>query len=367
MADSILKVYSAKPILPDVSRVLACLYEKDVKFELKNLYPGHHIARDLLTLQASTRSPVTAWEDGQTLLFESRALCRYISEKYADRGNRYLLGKDILERASIEQWLKLEEQSFDPLSRDLTFHLAFAVEPCDRALLVSGAQKLTSVLDAYDQRLGDYEFLAGDEFSLADLSHLPNSHYIAHSDEWGHLFESRKNVRRWWHAISRRPSWEKVVETLNEVDIERGDQEEDATASKETQKEKSSLHILPSKSSGTQPLTSFVPQPKTHKVELFKGSSTSTSELPRQDPTKPQSSEGSKLGEDDGPTSSKSSGATSTQSTPSTDMSAKPTQASSTSTSEVPREDFVKPSSSLTPTASQASLAATDVSYSMSL
>jgi glutathione S-transferase len=55
---------------------------------------------------------------------ESRAICRYISETYADRGNR-CLGSDLLDRVSIEQWLKSEEQSFDPPSRALVLHLAF--------------------------------------------------------------------------------------------------------------------------------------------------------------------------------------------------------------------------------------------------
>uniref|UniRef100_A0A803QFD9 glutathione transferase n=1 Tax=Cannabis sativa TaxID=3483 RepID=A0A803QFD9_CANSA len=34
--------------------------------------------------------------------------------------------------------------------------------------------KLGKVLQVYDKRLGEIRFLGGDEFSLADLSHLPN-------------------------------------------------------------------------------------------------------------------------------------------------------------------------------------------------
>lgn len=115
MGDSILKVYSTKPILPDVSRVLACLYEKDVKFELIDMYQGHHIPHHLLTLQvhkivhrisliwtgladstspilsnryimpnyvlgqASTRTPVTVWEDGNTLLFGNEELISFLN------------------------------------------------------------------------------------------------------------------------------------------------------------------------------------------------------------------------------------------------------------------------------------------------
>jgi len=59
----IVQVYHEKSIiLPDVSRVLACLYEKDIKFET-------HTAsyKSLLRLQASSQAPVPFY-DGPTFL-----------------------------------------------------------------------------------------------------------------------------------------------------------------------------------------------------------------------------------------------------------------------------------------------------------
>ncbi|RRT54302.1 hypothetical protein B296_00032231 [Ensete ventricosum] len=246
---SMLKLYYGKPMLPDVSRVLACLYEKNVKFELIDMYEGQHMPYEFLSLQAFARAPVTVVEDGSTFtlgnaLFHethsSLALCRYISEKYADRGNTYLLGRDILERASIEQWLKLEEHNFHPPSWELVFHLAFAtpmVDP-DPDLITRSERRLASVLDVYDQCLSESEFLAGDEFTLADLSHLPNSHYLAASQQWCHLFDVRKNVRRWWESISKRPSWTNVVEMLTEVEVLK----EQITSGEENT---TTLHLLP--------------------------------------------------------------------------------------------------------------------------
>lgn len=82
----------------------------------------------------------------------------------------------------------------------------------DQVVIKQNEEKLRKVLDIYEKRLGDSQFLAGDEFSLADLSHLPNSHYLMSAADTRDLFTSRKNVERWWDEISSRDSWKKVVE-----------------------------------------------------------------------------------------------------------------------------------------------------------
>ncbi|MQM17271.1 hypothetical protein Taro_050240, partial [Colocasia esculenta] len=215
MATPLVKVGYAEPILPDVTRVLACLNEKEIKFEHVNINKGKRSghAVDLLNLQAkvshlidtnptetshsvsvqaSTRVHGLAFDDGQETLFESRAICRYLVEKYANRGNRTLLGRDSLERLSIEQWLKSEEHSFDPPSWTLVLYLAYApaMRPTQDDITMESERRLSKVLDVYDQRLADHRFLAGDEFTLADLFHLPNSYYLAKQD----AFTSRENV-----------------------------------------------------------------------------------------------------------------------------------------------------------------------------
>ncbi|WVZ65750.1 hypothetical protein U9M48_015066 [Paspalum notatum var. saurae] len=209
----IVQVYHEKSmILPDVSRVLACLYEKDIKFET-------HTAsyKSLLRLQASSHAPVPFY-DGTTFLEESREICRYIAEMYEHHGTPFLLGKDALERASVEQWLHHEEHAFNPPSRALFCHLAFPLdEEDDGDDIDMHTRKLEEVLDVYEQRLGDSEFLVGDKFTLADLVHLPNSHYIKTSNKFVCLYDSRKNVRRWWDAISDRDSWKKVLNYMESV------------------------------------------------------------------------------------------------------------------------------------------------------
>ena len=109
---------------------------------------------------------------------------------------------------------------FDPPSSTLVFQLAFAtplgLHP-DQSLIERNEKKLANVLDIYERRLEENEYLAGDEFTLADLSHLPNAHNLVTKTQRGRkLFTSRKNVERWWKAISARPSWKQVVQIQSE-------------------------------------------------------------------------------------------------------------------------------------------------------
>lgn len=136
-------------------------------------------------------------------------------DKYADNGTKGLYGVNPLVKASIDQWLEAESQSFNPPTSALVFQLAFAPRmkiPQDEKLIRQSEEKLRKVLDVYEDRLESSRFLAGEEFTLADLSHLPNTQYLVAVGKEEEMFESRKNVGRWWKEISGRESWKKVVE-----------------------------------------------------------------------------------------------------------------------------------------------------------
>ncbi|KAG8378010.1 hypothetical protein BUALT_Bualt08G0093600 [Buddleja alternifolia] len=208
------KVYGP-PVSAAVSRVLACLLEKDVPFQLLpvNMAKGEHKKPDYLNIQPFGQVP--AFQDESITLFESRAISRYICDKYANQGNKGLYGTNPLEKASIDQWLEAEGQNFNPPSAVLVFQLAFAPRmkiKQDESLIKQNDAKLVKVLDVYEKRLKESRYLAGDDFTLADLSHLPNTQYLVNGTDKEELFTSRKNVERWWGEISSRESWKKVVE-----------------------------------------------------------------------------------------------------------------------------------------------------------
>ncbi|PPR83201.1 hypothetical protein GOBAR_AA37514 [Gossypium barbadense] len=111
---------------------------------------------------------------------ESRAIIRYYAEKYKSQGTD-LLGKIVEERGQVEIWLEVEAHNFNPPIYALTLH----------------------------ERLSKNKYLAGDFFSLADLSHLPFTQYLVGQMGREYMITSRKHVSAWWDDISSRPSWQK--------------------------------------------------------------------------------------------------------------------------------------------------------------
>ncbi|KAL5209887.1 hypothetical protein ABZP36_005510 [Zizania latifolia] len=208
-----------QPAFTDVARVLTCLFEKNLKFELIRIdnFKKEHKLPEFIKLRDPTGQ--VTFKHGDKIIVDSRAICLYLCTEFPEDGNRTIYGTGSLERASIEQWLQAEAQSFDAPSSGLVFNLAFAPQlnmAPDEARIVENEKKLQQTLTVYDEILAKNRFLAGDEFTLADLSHLPNSHYIVSSPRGKKLFTSKKHVARWYDAISSRQSWKQVVKMQTE-------------------------------------------------------------------------------------------------------------------------------------------------------
>jgi glutathione S-transferase len=140
---------------------------------------------------------------------------RYYAEKYRSQGVE-LLGKTMEEKGLVEQWLEVEAHSFNPPAYNLAVHILFpsllAGSPPNPKVIEENEAKLGKVLNIYEERLSKSRYLAGDFFSLADISHLPFMDYIVNHMGKEHLIKDRKNVSAWWDDISSRPSWNKVLQ-----------------------------------------------------------------------------------------------------------------------------------------------------------
>ncbi|KAL5977199.1 GST superfamily [Asimina triloba] len=177
-------------------RVLATLIEKGVEFEIAHPF-----------------GMVPVIQDGVLTLYESRAIIRYYAEKYASQGTD-LLGKTLEEKALVEQWLEVEAQNYQPHIYTLVLQLLFHPKmglPVDEKAVREGEEQLVKVLDIYEERLTKSKYLAGDFYSLADLSHLPLTHYVVNDLGKDYLIKDRKHVHSWWEDISNRPAWKKVL------------------------------------------------------------------------------------------------------------------------------------------------------------
>ncbi|KAI3773133.1 hypothetical protein L6452_04333 [Arctium lappa] len=196
-------------------RSMVALIEKDLDFEF---VPVDFAAREHKTPQYLARNPfgqVPAFEDGDLKLFESRAISKYVAETYADKGTN-LTFNDSKKLAIQTVWMEVEGQKFDPASAKLVWELALKPifgQTTDDLVVAEFEQKLSQVLDVYERRLTESKFLGGDKFTLADLYHLPNIHYLM-ATKAKSLFHARPHVGAWCEDILSRPAWLKVVAML---------------------------------------------------------------------------------------------------------------------------------------------------------
>ncbi|KAL1188021.1 Glutathione S-transferase F10 [Cardamine amara subsp. amara] len=208
----VLTIYA--PLFASSKRAVVTLIEKGLEFETVNvdLLKGEQRNPEYIAIQPFGKIPVLV--DGDYKIFESRAIMRYIAEKYRSQGPD-LLGKTVEERGQVEQWLDVEATSYHPPLLALTLNIVFAPLMglvADEKVIKESEEKLGEVLDVYEAQLSKNEYLAGDFVSLADLAHLPFTEYLVGPIGKANMIKDRKHVSAWWDKISNRPAWKEVSE-----------------------------------------------------------------------------------------------------------------------------------------------------------
>ncbi|RZC67898.1 hypothetical protein C5167_011587 [Papaver somniferum] len=207
---AVLKVHGS-PISTATQRVLVTIIEKGLEYELLfvNLAEGEHKKEPFISLNPFGQVP--AFEDGDLKLFESRAISQYIAHDYASSGTPLISFEKM---PVMVNWMEVEAHHFEPVASVLGWELVYKPMfgmTTDAAAVEENEAKLANVLDVYEKRLGQSKYLGGDEFTLADLHHLPYLNCLMGTPT-KKIFESRPCVSAWSKDILARPSWAKVLD-----------------------------------------------------------------------------------------------------------------------------------------------------------
>ncbi|TFK27956.1 glutathione S-transferase [Coprinopsis marcescibilis] len=202
------------PISTCTKRVAVVLHEKKAHFEfiVLDFAKGEHKAPEFLEKQPFGQVPYL--DDDGFIIYESRAISRYIAEKYAGQG-RELIPKDLKNKALFEQAASIETSNFDPYVSGIVFEkLLKGLQP-NEEIVKAHTEKLEGKLAAYDKILASHKYLAGDEPTLADLFHLPyGARLLAAGNS---SIDKFPNVKRWWDDLTSEPSWKVVAEGVSAV------------------------------------------------------------------------------------------------------------------------------------------------------
>ena len=200
-----MKIYG-HPISTCTRKVLAILAERNANFEFVtvDIMKGAHKHSEYLARQPFGQIP--ALEEGDFRLYESRAILRYLDEVLP--GHK-LTPSDAQGRAIMEQWISVEASNFTPHAMKIIYEDLFKKmqgAPTDAALIQAGTTAVSKTLDILNHRLGEVAYIAGADFTLADICYMPYVEYLFAAGH-GELITSRPNVAAWWNRVSIRPSW----------------------------------------------------------------------------------------------------------------------------------------------------------------
>ena len=191
---------------PNARRVDIFLAEKGIEIERVpvDIRAGENLTDAYLAKNPAGRVPCLELDDG-TFLSESVAICRYIEGLHPDPN---LFGREPLEQAIVEMWSRRAEINFNlnaaAAFRNITGFFKDR-ETCVAEWGKVAGERAIDALGMFEARLGECEFLAGDQFSVADIT-FGAGWAFANQVKVLELPQP-PNITRWFEALSARPSF----------------------------------------------------------------------------------------------------------------------------------------------------------------
>ena len=210
-----MKLYDST-LAPNPRRVRMFMAEKGVDYEniQVDIIKGDNLNESFLSINPRGLLPTLVLDDG-TVIDETVAICRYIEEMHPEPA---LLGTDAISKANIEA--RQRHMEFDGLlaaadafrnsfpgfsSRGLAGN-AGSVDAIP-ALAERGKNAMLRFYESLNAALDDSAFVAGETFSIADITALCTIDFAAGAARVP-IPDQCSNVQRWHAEVSSRPSAE---------------------------------------------------------------------------------------------------------------------------------------------------------------
>ena len=199
-------------LAPNPRRVRMYLAEKGLTLDAVqvNLRQGEQFAAPFKAINPALIVPALALDDG-TLLTETMAICRYLEALHPAPP---LFGATPLQQGLIEMWnRRVELSGFQAVAEALRnslerFRNRALPGPRDYAqipaLVERGHARTRGFFADLNAHLGDSEYLAGDQFSVADITAFVTVEFAAWIEEKPGA--EHTSLQRWHRAIAARPS-----------------------------------------------------------------------------------------------------------------------------------------------------------------
>jgi glutathione S-transferase len=190
---------------PNPRRVRIFLAEKGIEVPRQqvDIMAGEHKGPAIAKLNPFERLPILELDDGNVIC-ESLAICRYFEAVQPDPP---LFGAGALDQAMVEMWQRRVELSlFMPVSfafRHGHPRMAHLEVPQVKEWGEANLARIPKMLGYFDGELRDRQFMAGERYSVADITALCAVDFMKVVKL---SLDGHENLRRWHGDVSGRPS-----------------------------------------------------------------------------------------------------------------------------------------------------------------
>ena len=201
---------------PNGHKVTLFLEEAGLPYEIKpvNIGTGEQFRPEFLAIAPNNRMPAivdrSPADGGEPVsLFESGAILLYLAEKTAR-----FLPPDIRGRKTVLEWLFWQMAGHGPMTGQYGHFHVYAPEPIAYAM-DRYAREALRLLGVLDRRLAGRAFIAGDDYTIADMACYP---WIDPYKKAPIDMEPFKEVQRWCETIRARPATQRAYAISKQFD-----------------------------------------------------------------------------------------------------------------------------------------------------
>jgi len=211
----VVKIYGM-PYSTCTQKVLATLYEKNIEFEMIpiHLMKGEHKTPEHIARHPFGKIPVM--DDDGFMLYESQAICRYLDKKSGPK----LIPSDLKAGGIVDQWISVFSSYFNDTLFKITAQRIMAPMrggTPDEAVCKQAVEDLEKILPILEKHVSTNEFIAGKEFTFADIIALPYFFYVQMTPEGNQIRSKYTHVAKWLDRCYARPSYLKVKADFDKV------------------------------------------------------------------------------------------------------------------------------------------------------
>jgi GST-like protein len=200
---------------PNGHKITMFLEESGLPYRITpvNIGKGEQFLPYFLAIAPNNRIPAIVDDDpadgGAPLAtFESGAILLYLAEKTGQ-----FLPSNLRGRSEAVQWTFWQMGGLGPMAGQNNHFRHAAPEQIPYAIdrYTRETSRLFGVLD---KRLADRPFLAGDDYSIADMASYP---WIVPWQRLGQSLDNFPNLQRWFEVIAARPATQRAYDLVAEV------------------------------------------------------------------------------------------------------------------------------------------------------